>query len=284
MIPKIGFALQGKYDRPLPQVVDLLKKAGFSAVSPLWSEELDMESLADAVLKNGMTFQYIHAPHKNISLLWQPELPDSTVAQEKILLAIDDCARYQVPVLVIHGWNGFFYDFVEETLDFRFFDRMVSYAREKGVSVAFENLEGEEFLGALLYRYRNCSHVGFCWDSGHDHCYPHKTDFLCAYGNRLLMTHLNDNFGLRDPAGVPNGFDDLHFLPYDGNLDWNAALLRMKTAPVQEILNFEIKIFSHSTNPEDQPYARLSMEKFVELAALRAQQIAEKYAQIMSQA
>lgn len=285
MIPKIGFALQGQYDRPLTQVVELLHKAGFSAVSPLWSPELDMAALADCVCENGMTIQYIHAPHKNIPLLWQPELSDAVEALGNILCAIDDCAKYQVPILVIHGWQGLHYTFPTAPLDFRAFDHIVAYAKEKGVQIAFENLEGEEYLDALMTRYQDCAHVGFCWDSGHDYCYPAtKTDFLKRFGNRLIMVHLNDNFGVRDPSGIPNGKDDLHFLPYDGNLDWDNILLRLKAALKQEILNFEIKIRSHSKDENDMPYLHLPFEEFAERAAARALQIAQKYAEIMQQA
>lgn len=284
MIPKIGFALQTQYDRPLTQVVELLKKAGFSAVSPLWSPELNMSELVQCVRANGMTLQYIHAPHKNIHLLWQPELPESIEAQGNILRTIDDCAAFQVPSLVIHGWQGLFYTFPTDPLDFRFFDHIVSYAKEKGVQIAFENLEGEEYLDALLTRYCDQNHVGFCWDTGHDSCYPHTMDFLERFGDRLIITHLNDNFGVRDPGGIPNGKDDLHFLPFDGNLDWDYLLRRLKAAPTQEILNFEIKIRSHSKDENDMPYLHLPLEEFAQIAANRAFQIAEKYHALMKQA
>ena len=77
MIPKIGFALQGQYDIPLAQMIKLLGEAGFSAVSPRWSPDLDLEGLAKCVCENAMTLQYLHDPQKNLPLLWQPELPEA---------------------------------------------------------------------------------------------------------------------------------------------------------------------------------------------------------------
>ncbi len=284
MIPQIGFSLQANYDLPLKEVVALLKNAGFSAVSPAWSPELDLDALTRCVCENNMTILYIHAPYKNIRLLWQPELAESIEVQGNILRAIDDCAKYHVPILVIHSWSGFAYTFSAESLDFRFFDRMVAYAKEKGVKLAFENLEGEEFLRALLTRYENEPHVGYCWDSGHDNCYPHETDFLQAYGSRLIMTHLNDNFGPRDPSGVPSAKDDLHLLPYDGSIDWDHAIRRLKTAPLQTVLNFEIKLRTHAGNEADLPYLHLPFGQFAEKAGERARKIAIKYTEIMKQA
>lgn len=274
---KIGFSLQSQYDRPLTQVVGLLKEAGFSAVSPLWSAELDLSALAQCVYDNEMTIQSLHAPRQSTAPLWQPDSAQADEVLENIRQSIDACAQFHVPTLVVHSWQGLFYTFPSEPLDFRCFDRMVSYAQEKGVSIAFENLEGEEYLCALLKRYQDHTNVGFCWDSGHDHCYPHKTDFLKHFGDQLIMTHLNDNFGLRDPSGIPNGKDDLHFLPYDGNLDWKDVLLRLKTAPYQQILNFEFKLCTKSTDAADLPYRNLPLEEFIRLAGERARTIAEQY-------
>lgn len=280
-MPELGFSLAAQYDRPLTEVIPLLKKAGFSAVSPLWSPELDPESLADCVRKHGMSIQSFHAPHRGISLLWEPDSPQSVPVRENILRCLDACARYEVPVMVLHGWQGLLYTFPETPLDFRFFDVLVSHAGRKNVSVAFENLEGEEYLLALMTRYRDQSHVGFCWDSGHDHCYPHRLDFLEAFGDRLIMTHLNDNLGLRDPAGIPSGADDLHFLPFDGNIPWDSALGRLRGLPRQKILNFELKLRSHSADPGDLRYAGYSLEQFLRAAGSRACEIGRRYARLM---
>lgn len=280
----IGFSLQTQYDRPITQVVALLKQHGFSAVSPLWSPELDMAALADCVHENGMIIQSLHAPHKGLALLWKPDSAESVDIQKNVFQALDACEQYQIPILVLHGWQGLIYTFPETPLDFRFFDQLVARAKQKGVSIAFENLEGEEYLNALLTRYQDQMHVGFCWDSGHDNCYPHKTDFLQAYGDRLIMTHLNDNLGLRDPTGVPSGNDDLHFIPYDGNINWSHALRRLSTAPRQTILNFELKLRSKSESAADRLYVHLTLEQFLEAAASRARQIAKEYHNMMNQA
>ena len=278
MIPRIGFSLQKQYDRPHTQIIPLLRENGFSAVSPVWSEELDMHSLASCARCNSIGIQSLHAPHKGIDLLWNPELEESKEILGNIVRSIDDCARFEIPVLVMHGWKGLFYAFPETPLDFEAFDQIVRRAEERGISVAFENLEGEEYLAALMERYQNCKNIGYCWDSGHDNCYPHKTDFLASYGERLIMTHINDNLGLRDKGGVPTGDDDLHFIPGDGIIDWDGAMARLALAPKQEILNFELKTASHSKTLEDLIYAELPIEKFIAKAADRARVIAEKYA------
>ena len=277
MIPAIGFSLQKQYTLPKTNIISLLREQGFSAVSPLWSPELDMAELDACVKSHNMVIQSLHAPHKGTPLLWEPENEMALPVFQNVLKSIDDCACFDIPILVVHGWQGLFYSFSKESLNFALFDQLVQYAEHCGVCVAFENLEGEEYLAALMSRYENQSNVGYCWDSGHDNCYPHKMDFLHTFGNRLVMTHLHDNFGLRDQNGIPSGEDDLHLLPYDGTIDWDKALVRLQKAPKQNILNFELKTVSHSMKATDLIYANLSLEAFIAKAGERARLIAEKY-------
>ena len=272
MQPRIGFSLQSSYDLPIRDVLPLLKQAGFSAVSPVWTGRTDLENITACAARNGLILQSLHATTKGIPHLWQP---DATAGLDSVFRSIDACAQFRIPILVIHGWQGVRYSFPDQPLYFKNFDRLVAYANRNGISIAFENLEGEEYLAALLARYHGQGHVGFCWDSGHDQCYPHRTDFLQAYGDRLIMTHLNDNCGIRDLAGIPTTLDDLHYLPGDGNLDWTHTICRLQQARRQEILNFEIK--TRTRAEADCLYDRLSLKKFIQKAGLCARQIAERY-------
>lgn len=280
----LGFSMQLKYDRPHIQVIELLRDAGFCAISPVWSPELPWEDLVAYTQKLGMTVQSVHTPHGGQPILWDPKDPRFAVTLKGFTDCIDTCAQFGIPIAVMHGWQGLQYVFPEEPLDFSAFDRIVDYAEERKVSIAFENLEGEEYLHALMTRYRHRPHIGYCWDSGHDHCYPHKLDFLETFGDRLIMTHIHDNFGTRDLGGVPTTLDDLHLLPYDGNICWESAIGRLKNLPKQEILNFELKKLCKSPAPGDRIYAELSTEEYFRLAAQRARRIAHLYEKVMKKA
>lgn len=277
MSVEIGLSLQKQYPWPYDRMLPLLKKYGFSFLSPVWLPDVDMDDLVSLAHRHGMTVQSFHAPHKGIPLMWDPVSAEADAVENNILCCVDDCAKFAVPVMVIHGWCGFDYTFEAEKMDFSRFDRVVERAGKKGVSVAFENLEGEEFLCALLSRYRRLDHVGFCWDSGHDHCYLHQTDFLEEFGDRLIMTHINDNFGLRDLSRGQTGKDDLHYLPFDGNIDWAGIVKKLGGAKRQEILNFEIKVCLPSADPSDILYERLTAEAFCRLAGERCMRVAKRY-------
>lgn len=280
MLPKLGFSLEKRYHLPFPEVIRLLAEAGFSAVSPAWASDAELDLIVGAAREHGMTLQSIHASYAGIRALWAPGTPGSQETLAGILDCIDDCARYQIPIVVIHSWSGFDY-VVPDKPDFAYFDRIVAYGQEKGIRVAFENLEGEEFLGLLMARYWDNPYVGYCWDSGHAHCYPHKTDYLNAYGPQLIMTHLHDNWSLRSADGKPTGDDDLHLLPYDGNIDWETTMAPLKNAPVQQILNFELKTRPASKNPKDLLYIHMPLSQFFQQAGQQALRIARLYEKIL---
>ena len=272
MLPKLGFSLEMKYDRPMEQVIGLLREAGFTALSPLYGQ--DISAIAECARACNMALQSLHAPPKGMALLWQPDDPKSAALQKDMLDSLSVCARFGIPLLVVHGWQGMPYTFPDSPLDFTFWDTFVHRAQALGVAIAFENLEGEEYLAALLERYREKPHIGFCWDSGHDRCYPHTRDFLAAFGDRLIMTHLNDNFGVTGSAYTSK--DDRHLLPFDGNTDWDLQLGRLKNSRNQDTLNFELKTLSHGI----QTYPKWTLEQFITEAATRALRIAEIYAKI----
>lgn len=265
---KIGFSLQPRYDLPMEQVIALIKEAGFDALSPVYTTPAALDAAAVCAQAQGLSLQSLHAP-LHVAPMWQKD----TAAAQEILSAIKDsadcCAKLQIPTLVVHSWQGLVYTFPGEPLHYGNFDELVEYARQKNVSIAFENLEGEEYLAALMARYTTCAHVGFCWDSGHGNCYPHRLDFIKEFGDRLIMTHLHDNFGLRDPGGVPSGKDDLHLLPGDGTAGKDFILDALANAKRQDTLNFELKLHPH--------YAHVPLDEFLKKAARCAREMADTY-------
>ena len=121
-----------------------------------------------------------------------------------------------------------------------------------------------------MERYEGCPAVGFCWDSGHEQCFTPQRDFLRHYGNRLVMTHLNDNLGVTDPSGVFSGTDDLHLLPFHGKTDWDRTVCRLKAAKPQDILNFELKIRPKGDRCKLDLYSKMPLWQYFQEAYQRA--------------
>ena len=196
---------------------------------------------------------------------------------QDLLQSATDCAELEIPMLVVHPWNGTRYTFCRDTLCFDHFDRLVDHCAHLGIQIAFENLEGPEYLCALMERYQNCSSVGFCWDSGHEMCYNYSEDMLARYGDRLLMTHLNDNLGISRFDGEIYWTDDLHLLPFDGIAEWDHNVERLKKARHLDILNFELCIHSKPNRHENDVYEKMPLAEYFAEAYKRACKIAYRY-------
>ncbi|WKL24379.1 TIM barrel protein (plasmid) [Sinorhizobium meliloti] len=81
----------------------------------------------------------------------------------------------------------------------------------------------------LFSRYE-AAFIGLCYDSGHwELLEPGGLTVLERYGNRLIATHIHDNFGAKDN----------HLLPFDGRLDWNAITKAIAATDYVTPLNFE---------------------------------------------
>ena len=276
---KLGFSVGKRYDAPLRDVVKLLAEVGFYAVSPVWSADRCHEEAIRAARELGLELQSLHAPFGGAAAMWSNDEARWAPALEEQLLALEDCRRYEIPVMVAHTWIGFGDEVGDIAAGLSHFEVLVRRAEKYGVRVALENTEGLSYLEELLEHFHGNGTVGFCWDSGHEACYNGGNDLLSRFGDRLYMTHLNDNLGVSDPNGNIYWTDDLHLLPGDGSLDWENAVSRLRGARPLEILNFELKRDSIPGRHENDAYGRMTLEDYFTEAYRRACRIGEGYFQ-----
>jgi len=274
---KIGLSLGNNYDLPTHQVIGLLAETGFDAVSPVWDREVDMAAIAAQARQCGLEIQSIHAPTDRIPDLWSADGERSSAAQAQLLEVLDACRDLGVPVLVVHAWDGFDYTLGSIPQGLESYSLLAERAKALGIRLAIENLEGEQFLFALMAHFEGNDTVGYCWDSGHELCYNQPHDLLGMFGDRLFMTHINDNLGVSRFDGRIWWTDDLHLLPYDGIADWDRNILRLRAARKQDILNFEVKPFSQKGRHEGDGYAEMPLALYLAEAYKRACRIAYRY-------
>lgn len=257
-----GMSIGNHYSIPTTEVVKLLRKTGFDAVSPEWSDMESLAAIAETARECGMALQSLHAPFGKAAALWSSDPAAGKAALDELYAPLDACEKFRIPVMVAHVWIGFDYRFDAQSLDFAHFDALVRRAAEKGIRIAFENTEGEEFLFALMAHFAGNDTVGFCWDSGHELCYNHGQDLLARFGDRLLVTHLNDNLGISRFDGTTFWTDDLHLLPYDGIADWDYNIARLRRSRRIEFLNFELALQSKPHRHENDAYAEMPLERY----------------------
>ena len=274
---KIGISIGNDYSIPTADVVKIVKRVGFDAISPVWKTGDDLCEIVKAARESGLYIQSLHAPFGKAADMWSDEDALCVPAKTELLSALDACVQFHIPVLVVHTWIGFDYTFNAMSLNYQNFDEIIAYAEKHNIRIAFENTEGEEYLAALMEHFKNTDTVGFCWDSGHEMCYNHSQDLLSKYDSRLIMTHLNDNLGISRFDGTIFWTDDLHLLPFDGIADWKYNVDRLKKSQYLDILNFELNINSKPDRHENDVYEQMTYEQYFTEAYKRACKIAYKY-------
>lgn len=274
---KLGMSIGNKYSIPTTEIIKMLKSIGFDAISPEWEPNLDLKMIVDTAKTCEMAIQSLHAPFLGSANMWSKDNAVSESALAELMMALEDCHKYNIPILVVHTWIGF--DNIPEPTDegFENYGRLIDKACEYGIKIAFENTEGDEHLFALMEHFKDNSCVGFCWDSGHEMCYNHSMDLLKKYGDRLIMTHLNDNLGISRFDGKTYYTDDLHLLPFDGVADWDYNVERLQKSTLQEYLNFELTTVSKPNRHENDCYGAMSYEQYFTEVYKRACRIAYKY-------
>ncbi len=192
---------------------------------------------------------------------------------DELLACLTDCKKYGVPIMVVYAIIGM--DKHEpNAYGVENFRIVVEAAEKAGVTVAFENTEGLEYLKMLMQAFADSDHVGFCWDTGHEMCYNFSRDLLADYGDKLVCTHLNDNLGIRDFDGKITWIDDLHLLPFDGVADWEGIAQRLNCCGYDGVLTFELNRQSRPSRHENDKYERLSFEEYLSEAYARACRVA----------
>lgn len=274
---KIGISLCNDHGIPEGEVIQIIKNAGFDAISPTWvSRDALARTVAEA-RRVGLEVSALHSSIDKAADMWERDPDVSSAVVCDYLESIDACSELSIPVIVIHAWIGFDYTFDGGSLNFGNFDTVVAHAREKNVKIAFENTEGLEYLSALMEHFRGDDTVGYCFDSGHEMCYNFSEDLLARWGERLYMTHLNDNLGIKSYEGVIFWKDDLHLMPYDGIADWDYNIERLRRARRQDILNFELKVKSKPERHENDVYMKMTPTEYYTEAYKRAAKIAYGY-------
>ena len=72
--------------------------------------------------------------------------------------------------------------------------------------------------------------IGFCYDCGHNWCYAPDVDYLSIVGDRLLCTHLHDNFGDKDT----------HHIPFEATFDFEKMCQKLKSIGYKGNLTLEM--------------------------------------------
>ena len=244
--------------------LDLLKAAGFDSffvLAPTMEEALMLKEKANVL---GLCFEFIHAPFAGINTMWLAGMDYLTVYQG-MQDAIDAASAAGVPTVILHlssGWNA--PDITETGL--ARYDALVLYAKERGVTLAFENLRVAGNIAYMIDRYEKMPNVKFCYDCGHEHCFTKTVCWPDLFTDRIAATHIHDNLG-RGKDKPLTFTPDLHLLPFDGDIDYAKMMRKLDEYEYGGALMLEV--FTSS----DARYKDYTPEGFVATCFERIQKI-----------
>ncbi|MGD1211123.1 MAG: sugar phosphate isomerase/epimerase family protein [Candidatus Acidiferrales bacterium] len=113
-------------------------------------------------------------------------------------------------------------------------EHLALFAKQRGVTIAVENTPSEIGSPASLAQFvkeTRLHDLRFCFDIGHAHLDAGVAAGFELMRDRVATTHIHDNHGDKDE----------HLLPYEGAIDWDAALGAFAGAPEPLPLVLELK-------------------------------------------
>ena len=223
---KFGIEFDNDLEIPCLEQARMIKEHGFDAAF-IGLEADNLGEIVDALHQYDIEIESCHAPFDGINNMWLAGEAGDRMYQ-RLTNSVDACAEYNIPVVVVHLSSGKNPPRMND-IGFERYDRLMQYAREKGVMVAYENIRK---LDNVAYMMENYPDAGFCWDVGHEACYMYGMEFMPLFGKRMVAIHFHDNTGVYD--------EDMHWLPYDGVIDMDRAARHFAKSGYQKSLMLEV--------------------------------------------
>ncbi|MGM9642497.1 MAG: sugar phosphate isomerase/epimerase family protein [Eubacteriales bacterium] len=188
-----------------------IKESGFDFLAlglGLFSGD-ELEPTVELCRKHGMPIDNIHLTGAKTTAMWsEDELGDRVC--ERYCREIRRASAAGVKTGVAHITWGHTPPAPASETAFARFVKIAECAQENGFTLALENSVYIEYLYETMARLKDFKSIGYTYDSGHHNAFAPERELLHDFGDRLAVTHIQDN----------NGIHDLHMPAFDGNVDW----------------------------------------------------------------
>src|SRR5271170_8091458 len=259
-------------NQPLtPALLAAISQAGIASVEIFcapqhftYREPQAVRELADALGEYHLEVHALHSPtERDLSPGRESGVPISISDTERIrrIDAIDEVKRTlevaeRIPFryLIQHMGHG------RQSADPRKLDAAFTsleilsvFAKARGVTIALENTPDDLGSPASLQHFIADTHLHdlcLCLDTGHAHMDSTVEVAFDAMRDRVVTAHIHDNHGDKDE----------HLLPYNGTINWDAALGAFASATQPVAMVLELKAQPDGTPTLDQ--FRATFDKF----------------------
>lgn len=208
---------------PFREKLRLIKDAGFNTVCTWWDDmfsETDgrKEEQFDQTLSAGLFIEHTHLPYFGCDELWRPGLNGDALCAQ-YCRAVAGATASGIRTIVMHPFErqvplgGDWAVFITRM------ERIAKESAKRKSRLAVENICDQMGIMRILDHFSGAAHVGLCFDTGHNYLAA-VNDFslLDRYWDRVFALHVHDN----------NGKTDEHLLPYEGSIDWNTFMEKIR--------------------------------------------------------
>lgn len=265
-----------------PELLAQICDHGFAAVEIFCSRahfdygsKQEIQALKSALEANRMTLSSLHAPtSRDLSATRESGTPLSICeiervrrieAMDELKRAIDVSEDLPFSRMVLHmGGSRETADPRKRDAAFSSLEHLVLHAHHAGVTLAMENTTSEmgdpTYMRAFVDETR-LTGLRFNFDIGHAHLADGAAEErleknFAPMRDLVASIHLHDNHGEKDE----------HLPPYDGTIDWNAAVPLLRSTPLENlpiVLELKEKFGPDASSPAEQlAAARTAFDKF----------------------
>ena len=212
------------------ETINSIKKAGFKNVFVQWYDEdweISQEEQVRLCKENGLNIIFAHLGYRTINQIWEDTLEGESLV-EKYQNDIKNCSENGIKMVIMHLTTKRTAPMYNE-IGLNRIRRIVEYAKKLNVKIAFENTRIRGYLEYVLGNIKD-ENVGLCFDVGHYHVHFNDEFNFEFFKDRIFAVHMHDN----------DKTDDQHLLPFDGTIDWQSAINKLKEANYQGPITLEL--------------------------------------------
>lgn len=270
---EVGINTNNECGENFSEIIENIKDAGFENVMVAFiADNKKNENFIIETKKLGFNIPFVHLYSKQTNSFWSKGEKNKALVKN-IIEQIELCAKYKIPVAVLHATLGDpeIMALPPSSFALECMNNILRTAKQCNVKIALENLDSlskEHFT----YFLNNISspNLGLCYDAGHHNLYFPDFDILSKYGDKLWAIHLHDN--LMDWQYGHDYSRDLHLLPFDGKIDYEAICKKIAQTNYNGVVMLEVH---KQTCSEPKKYKDLDNKNYLSLAKQSAEKLAE---------
>ena len=173
---KLGISMPGAIAVSDQEFIETMAAAGFNATfTGVW-EKQRQQSAANLLAKNGIAYETLHAPFGHINDMWL-DCEGGDVMLDELKQTVDHCVMVGADIAVVHLSAGDLAPTVTDLGRARF-AKLVEYAQQKHVRIAFENQRKLANIAWAFETFSTADGVDFCWDCGHESCFTPGRQYM----------------------------------------------------------------------------------------------------------